>query len=73
MIQLQRLRKHLIYGALLHSLKRHLLFPRMFERLAQLEGRSSLAFLNTHPATTQRIKVRIRVHRFISSQGPLAD
>ncbi|EPS96776.1 hypothetical protein FOMPIDRAFT_1025277 [Fomitopsis schrenkii] len=30
--------------------------PAMFERLAQLEGRSSLAFLNTHPATTQRIK-----------------
>ena len=33
----------------------------MFQRLARLEGRSGPAFLNTHPATTQRIQVRARL------------
>ena len=35
-------------------------FTRMFARLARLEGRSVPAFLNTHPATTQRVQVRAR-------------
>ena len=37
----------------------------MFGRLARLQGRSVLAFLNTHPATTQRMQVRVRISPFV--------
>jgi hypothetical protein len=37
----------------------HSPFDRMFKRLEGATGSSSIAFLETHPSTGQRIKVRL--------------